>query len=351
MSEYESQEWLVLSKQKNHYKYNRSNSTQVESLSDALKKLYGVDACVITPSGMAAISTLFHSLLVEDVFNLVYSNELYSDTPKLIQFLSKIYNIKSFQIDVTKPKEILDLFRGKDLQGKNNILFVESSSNPSGLMMDNSIIPDLKKYSKKLVYVVDNTWLSCASYNPFSEKADFVVNSLTKYYSAGSAIGGCILSDKTNIDRVITWICMNGMHVSPYNALEILKNVSSLEERVMSSSDLTLKVLEKIQGHKKIVELHHPSLKNHPSYKLTKRLKYFPSCFTITVKSSKSKIMDLMQNSKYIEHKTSFGANKSRTDPWPKATKDHMTFRISIGFADDLETVCKGILEILDKLN
>jgi cystathionine beta-lyase/cystathionine gamma-synthase len=59
-------------------------------------------------------------------------------------------------------------------------------------MFDTSILEDLKKLSNSLIFIVDNTWLSIASYNPFDYGADFCVISLTKYYSGGLAIAGTV---------------------------------------------------------------------------------------------------------------------------------------------------------------
>lgn len=52
--------------------------------------------------------------------------------------------------------------------------------------------------------------------------------------------------------------------------------------------------------------------------------------------------MNAMKTCKYIEHK--------RTDPWPKSSKDLISFRISIGYEDDMDTIIKGIYEILENL-
>lgn len=41
--------------------------------------------------------------------------------------------------------------------------------------------------------IVDNTWLTSTIFNPFDFKhVDIVVSSMSKYYSAGSCIGGAV---------------------------------------------------------------------------------------------------------------------------------------------------------------
>ena len=45
--------------------------------------------------------------------------------------------------------------------------------------------------------MVDNTWLTSSVFNPFDFDIDIVVTSLSKYYSAGSCIGGAIIYKKS----------------------------------------------------------------------------------------------------------------------------------------------------------
>jgi cystathionine beta-lyase/cystathionine gamma-synthase len=347
----EEKEWMVLSEMNNFYSYNRSQSKYTIKLSLKLKTLYNVNHCFISPSGMCAINTVFHSILRNKKYNVVYSSELYSDTPKCItKHLQKLYNINTFAIDVTSTDSIKKLFK-EDLKDSNNILFIESCSNPNSLVMDLSIIEELRKLSKSFVFIVDNTWLSSVSYNPFDNNADIVVNSLTKYYSGGMAIGGAILCKNEDfVCDIIDWISFNGLHVSPYNAKIILNSLDGLESRIKKSSENTLKIIENIKGNKNI-DIIHPSLKSHPSYKLFKKyMKYHPSVFTIKVKSSKRKVLNALKNSKYIEHKTSFGSDKSRTNGWPDIDNEFVIFRISIGYDDDFDKTMKGIDEILKNI-
>ena len=57
----------------------------------------------------------------------------------------------------------------------NNIIFIESASNPNGDIFDYSIIPKLRKICKTLTIIVDNTWLTHVIYNPLNNNADIVV--------------------------------------------------------------------------------------------------------------------------------------------------------------------------------
>jgi len=333
---------MVLSKTSNGYYYNRSHSEFVDKLATKLCARYNAINCVISPSGMCAISTVLNCLPKEKL-NIIYGSELYVDTPRLIKFVAEMReNVSLFEIDVTDDASLLKLFG--NLRNNINVLFTESCSNPNGYMLNPDIIPKLRKLSSNMIYIVDNTWLTSAIYNPFEHYADYVVTSLTKYYSCGTAMGGAILTNR-NIENIMRWISIHGLHVSPYNAKLILENIDSVDIRIEASSDMTLKIIDTLKNS---VKISHPSLKDHPSNKLTRiYFKYYPSVFTFGIKASNNKVSKAIANSKIIEHKTSFGNEKSRLNPWTSKQDDFVMCRISIGYNDDYDTILLGINEIL----
>jgi len=219
---------------------------------------YNAVNCAISPSGMCAISTILNCLPKEKL-NIIYGSELYTDTPRLIKFVAEMRgNISLFEIDVTDDASILKLFEN-ELRNNANVLFTESCSNPNGYMLNPDIIPNLRKLSSDLIYIVDNTWLTSAIYNPFEHYADYVITSLSKYYGSGSAMAGAILTNK-NIENIYQWISFNGLHVSPYNAKLILENIDSIDKRIEASSRMTLKIIDTLKNSTKIS---HPSLNDH----------------------------------------------------------------------------------------
>jgi cystathionine beta-lyase/cystathionine gamma-synthase len=80
-----------------------------------------------------------------------------------------------------------------------------------------------------LYVVVDNTWLTEVVFNPFALDVDFVVMSLTKYYSGGNAIAGAVVSNNENvIDKIIESNICNGFHISPYTCKVINANIKNM---------------------------------------------------------------------------------------------------------------------------
>jgi len=312
---------------------------------------------------MGAISATIHGILSKLGFNkpitIVYSQETYCDTPRLFKYLANLHpSIQLVSIDVRESKAIVDLFE-KDMQGKNVILFFESCSNPNGYIFDFSILPRLRAACQCLFTVVDNTWLTEVVFNPLqaSEHVDIVLFSMTKYYSAGVAIGGAIVGNHKVMNDIGNWVRFNGQHTSPHNCKLTAENLPSMKDRITRSSLLTQQVVAYMAEQPKVVSVSHPSTQDHPSHKLA--LSYFnkennvtlyPSVFTFKVKASKSKVLKVFKKAYTIEHKTSFGAGMSRTDPWPERDGDLMVCRMAIGFEDNFERITKGIDEIIHNL-
>ena len=296
-------------------------------------------------SGMSAISSILHGIILfhkPEKIKCIISDELYTDTPKLFEYLNEVYErLEIIKIDIEDTEKILSL----DVSSGIVIFFMESCSNPNGKMIDRSIIKKIKAKNKNLYVIIDNTWLTDFIFNPFSCGADYVVYSLTKYYSGGTAICGALLGMRTEIMlKAMEYVKKNGCHVSPHNAELVLKGIENMENRIKKSSELTMKLIKDLKDY----DLKHPSLTNNSKYFKN----VFPSSFTITLKGiSKNKTLKLMKNFKYIEIKTSFGSKHTRICPFITSKDVNTLIRISSGYDDDnnYENILSDLKELLNK--
>lgn len=367
-------ERLVLSPTPHCMFYSRTWSNSYEELKNTLAKAHNAKECIITSSGMNAISSLLHAIFVENNFeqiNIVYSNELYCDSPRLFKYVSAHYgNIKLHEINVIDTGYIIKLFK-EYLTNDTVIFHIESCSNPNGLILDFSILPKLAALCRKIYIVIDNTWLSHVVFNPFENEhikkviqSIFVVTSLTKYYSAGTAIGGAIISNNDQIMfRTNDWIKCMGCHVSPHNCDLITKNMANINIRIQKTSDITRKIILYLKKHPKVHKVIHPLLSDHPSFDLAKSLfakvngEYIgPGVFTFHVRGNKKQVLKILASAKIISHITSFGGEKTRTDPWPREVREknnnnkYVMIRLALGYNDEYDRIVSGLDEILDKL-
>ena len=346
--------------------YSRSNHSDLIYLKITLSNFYKCNNTLITVSGLNAIYTVFNTIGIKKdlkLFNLIYPSELYCETKILISNYKKKYiPLNIYDFDICKTESILQLF-SKELYQKDNVLFLESCSNPNGYIFDFRILQQLKKLSKSLLVIVDNTWCPHYIFNPFNYGVDIVITSLTKYYSAGKVIGGvCFFKDYDLYNIAESEHIINGNYINPVTAQILNKEILDMEERIYTSSKLTLDIIDilnKIYSNnsKKYIMINHPSIQTHPSYELSKlffnknnNTILYPAVFSYNIKISKKDLLDVLRTNNTLDHITSFGTKMSRTDLYPTEINGITTGRISIGYDDDINRVIKGINEIFEKI-
>jgi cystathionine beta-lyase/cystathionine gamma-synthase len=305
-------------------------------LESTLLSTYGLDAadndCAVFPSGMAAISAILFSVLHENSTSknvIVLGDELYCDTPRCAETWRNVFRATVESVDVRDGNKIIRLFQK---YGNRVVLFfVESCSNPSAQMLDWSLLARLKELSPKCIVCIDNTWLTSALFNPFQAflpsdgvVVDIVVESLSKYRSAGKCIGGMVVGRKAIVDVLKKFIRLNGLFVGADHCELFTAAQATLNERVLRASNVAGQVVDALiaVGGVTIV---YPTLDTHPTHTIYSQVvecagaRRGPPVFWMHVESNCS-FRDIM-DSAYPAHlckETSYGAAYSKIDPWPR---------------------------------
>lgn len=221
------------------------------------------------------------------------------------------------------------------------IIFVESVSNPSGRVFAFEGIKELRTYTAKhripptkWTTIIDNTWTSCVSLNPFDYGIDCVCVSLTKYYSGGNVIGGAILTKVPYKSKYITMIHKsNGYHMSPHDTHIILREISGTKMRLERASMVAMEVMLGLT--QRGLTIINPLIPGHETHiRATQVLKYVPPIFTVFVKlQDKERIFGVFrQFAPNIQIRTSYGGKDSRLCNYPRKVGDAMRLRIAIGY-------------------
>lgn len=333
--------------------YARGGSNYLEQLEAKLVGRYcGSQYCYFTSSGMAAITSILEALvqlyvLAKEDVNIILSDELYTDDYVVCDVLGKRYNgVKVHLVNVAIDEQVISLF--DTLRGQNNIFFVESCSNPTGKILNYELVPRLKAVSETFYFVVDNTWLTSVVFNPFVKWADFVVLSLTKYYSGGKCIGGALLTKNTSndicaynkiMDNICGWIDYTGNHTSPISSLIILLRLSDMVGRLQHSYDNTIRLIKYIEEKysDKVWDIRYPLLESHESYALARQ--YFnegtgPSIFTFVVRIDYDTSQVIFSKLKKMGTVTSYGHVFSTIDSDVKEVDEGVRCRLAVGYGD-----------------
>lgn len=339
--------------------YMRSNCKKGIALQNQLALRYGDNkTCIITNSGLHAISSLFISIMMkynwDDNINLIHGSELYGDTGRILHNIPQMYSQMCMQsVDVTNDSQVLHAFQ--DWKGKVNILYIESCSNPTGQIFNFDLIPQLKELSKDFCLIVDNTWLTDVVFNPFDYGANFVVLSLSKHYSGGNCISGAIIGNENSsiIKNTRNRFKIEGIHVNPLYCQIITNNLAFLDGRIKRTSDITKIILKYLHDNRNNSKykytIKHCWLSYHVShdrYKKYFKNDYVPSIISLQFNLPKNQLIELIKSSKF-PYETSFGGSHSKFDCWPFRQDGKTYCRFAIGYNDKPEIIIKNLDEML----
>jgi len=340
---------LVVNKNK---QYIRFEDETINILKNKINTLYKSNNIIITNSGLHSNSIILEIIKIytKNEINLFYSNYLYFENIDIIKYFSKNNKINLYEFNLFDNSINDNLIINSD---KQNILFIESCSNPYGYIFNFEIINELKIKCPNLIIICDNTWLSNLIFNPFNYNIDIVTISLTKYYTGNIGIcGACIIKNNELYNTANEYIKINGIHNSPILIKYINNALNNYYLRMEKLSLLTINIINYLLN--KNIEIVHPYLKNHISYNLA--LKYlniniYPSTFLIGTDLNKIQLENILNQINLITVSVSFGSNITRIDKNIFNIENKNYLRLSIGYEETSELLIIKINELLKFLN
>jgi cystathionine gamma-synthase len=250
---------------KREYDYTRSGNPTRDVLGEAIARLEGGAAAVVTATGMAAIATVLQLLGPDDL--LVAPHDCYGGTFRLIEALARKRQFRRTFADLTDPDAL-----ARALAEKPRILWIETPSNPLLRITDIRKAADAAHHSGALV-VVDNTFLSPALQQPIALGADLVVHSTTKYLNGHSdVVGGAVVAAIPALHEEIGWWanCM-GVTGAPFDAYLTLRGIRTLHARMRVHLENAERIVELLASHPAVAAVHYPGLPHHPGHDIAAR--------------------------------------------------------------------------------
>jgi O-acetylhomoserine (thiol)-lyase len=279
--------------------YTRISNPTTAVLEERLAALEGGVGAVCTASGMAALHLAIATLLNAGD-HIVASSSLYGGTINLLA-----HTLPRFGITTTfvKPRDH-DALRAA-IQPNTRLLIGETIGNPGLEVLDIPAVADIA-HAAQIPLLIDNTFATPYLARPIEHGADIVMNSATKWIGGhGIAIGGVVVDggrfdwrgsgkfpgltepyagyhgivfdEQFGPAAFIMRARTEGLRdfgacLSPTNAFQLLQGVETLGIRMERHVANTHAVLAALTANKAVDWVLHPSLENHPDYRLAKRL-------------------------------------------------------------------------------
>jgi O-succinylhomoserine sulfhydrylase len=202
------------------YIYSRFTNPTTEMLQQRLAALEGAQACIVTASGMSAITGTCLSLLKQGD-HIIAATALFGATTTLFTGLFARLGIETTFVSLTDNSAF-----ERAIKPNTKLIYIESPANPLTEIGD---IPAIAAVSKKagVILIVDNCFASPSLQQPIALGADIVVHSGTKYIDGqGRVLAGVVCGSEAFIhDTFFNYLRVAGPTLSAFNSWLLLKRV------------------------------------------------------------------------------------------------------------------------------
>jgi cystathionine gamma-synthase len=245
------------------FDYSRSlNPTNVH-LEDTVAALEGGSDAVAFSSGMAAVSALMELFSPGD--HIIASDDLYGGTFRLFKHISEKNGVKFSYAAAVKDIE-------KEITPSTKAVFIETPSNPMMNVIDMAAVSAIAK-KHKLLFIVDNTFLTPYFQKPFSHGADIVLHSGTKYLGGhNDTLAGMLVVKDAAIAEKLRFIAKTtGGCLSPFDSFLIIRGIKTLAIRMERQQETAMKIAHWFLKQSTVKKVYYPGLKEHPDYEISRR--------------------------------------------------------------------------------
>ena len=279
------------------FDYSRLQNPTRAQLEKLVAQLEGGTDAFALSSGMAAITLLFEIFKSGD--HLVIDSDLYGGSIRLFDHVSAKNGIRFTRANCSRD-DIEPLLRPE-----TKAIYVETPTNP---MMN---VADIEKLSqiarkRKILLIVDNTFLSPYFQNPLALGADIVVHSGTKFLAGhNDTIAGFIVTNRADVQEKLRFLIKTtGAGLSPFDCWLVMRGIKTLALRMEAGQKNAFKIVEWLKKQKKVTKVIYPGLPEHSGYQIMRRqAKGFGSMVTFNVEDEAmaKKILGSVKLIKYAE--------------------------------------------------
>jgi cystathionine beta-lyase/cystathionine gamma-synthase len=240
-------------------KYHRLNSTPSQTyLHDKLAALEGAEAAVATSSGMAAVTTILHTLLGKGD-HLLVSDVLYGGTHDFVTAHAERLGWEYTMIDPQDPSSWA-------VRENTRAILVETITNP---LMRVARLREVVEFARSngIVSVVDNTFASPVNFRPAIAGFDLVFNSATKYLNGHSdLVAGSVAGSVSLVEQVRHTLNLYGGSLDPHAGFLLARSLKTLGVRVRQQNANAQAVAAFLASSPKIAGVNYAGLPDHPDH-------------------------------------------------------------------------------------
>ena len=248
-------------KSKAGYTYALHGTPTTFTLEERIATLEGGTACLLVPSGLAAIANVGMALLATADEVLIPSNA-YGPSKALAEGEFAQWGITHQLYDPMDPADLQ-----RRIGPKTRLVWTEA---PGSVTMEFPDLPALARAcrDKGVAVALDNTWGAGLAFDGFEAGADIVVQALTKYPSGGGDVlmGSVVTRDDDLHIRLKLTHMRGGWGVGANDAETVLRSLPSIELRYRAQDAAARELARWLQARPEVAQVLHPALEGSPGH-------------------------------------------------------------------------------------
>lgn len=247
------------------WEYSRTGNPTRAALEALIAELEGGTHGFAFASGMAASTAVLSLFKSGD--KIIISSNVYGGTFRVLDKIFKNFGI-TYSIEDTSNLKTLE----KKITPEVKAIWVESPANPLLTITDLEGVAKLAK-KKKILSIVDNTFMTPYIQRPIEKGIDIVVHSATKYLGGHSDLvaGLAVVKDKALAERLAFIQNATGGVLGPFDSFLLIRGIKTLGVRLDRHVENAEKIAAHLQKHSAVKKIYYPGLKSDAGYKVNKK--------------------------------------------------------------------------------
>ena len=247
--------------------YSRLNNPNLQIFEERIAAWDKSEQGSVFSSGMSAISTSLLSLLNAGEA-IIATLPVYGGTYFLLKNILPKYGVKVHFVHGGNDAPALIEDKIKEI-GEDNVrmFFIETPGNPSNILTDIEAISNIakrlnnKERERKVLTVVDNTFLGPIFQRPSELGADLSIYSATKFIGGHSdLIAGVVTGNKELISEINVSRTILGTMSTPFNGWLLLRSLETLAVRMRQQQANAIELADVLNEHPKVNLVKYPTL-------------------------------------------------------------------------------------------
>ncbi|MFT5393551.1 MAG: cystathionine beta-lyase [Gammaproteobacteria bacterium] len=247
--------------------YGATGTQNSRALAGAVAELEGGKHCVITASGLSAV-TFAISAFVGAGDHLLVTDSAYGPTRR---FCSEVMRRYGVEVDYYDPRASADQVRAL-IRPNTRLLYLEA---PGSLTFEMQDVPALAALAREqgILSAMDNTWATPLGFRPLEHGVDLSIQAGTKYIAGHSdlVIGMISSNDDAIHERLADHVMTFGDVASPDDCYLTLRGMRTLGVRLRQQYGAGLEIATWLEAQPEVKRVLYPPLASDPGHALFAR--------------------------------------------------------------------------------